>query len=169
MEILEYILNPSSLPDNIFTIYTIVKIIFILASVSLITLIIFLLIKSDWLYTHYIEDITEVLNMESYDMSQISKQWKKIKKRIDKATESERKLAVLEADKLLDSTLARLSYEGKTSGERIKQCSDLDEEIWEAHQIRNDIVHDPSVKISEDMARKALAIYERALEKLRAI
>ncbi len=167
MEILEYILNPSSMPDIFFTIYTILKIVFMLASVSLITLIIFLLMKSDWLYTHYIEDITEAMKMESYDMSQISKQWKKIKKRIEKATESERKLAILEADKLLDSTLSRLSYEGKTSGEKIKQCSDLEEEIWEAHQLRSDIVHDPSVKISEEAVRKALAIYERALEKLR--
>ncbi len=169
MEILEYILNPELLPGIFFNIYVIIKFLFMIAAVSLLTLIIFLLTKTDWLYIHYLEDFTEISKMKTYEVSLMSKEWKKIKKKAEKATESERKLAVLDADKLLERALTRFGYEGKTSGEKIKQCEDIDKEIWEAHQIRSDIVHDPSIRLSEEVTRKALMIYERALEKLKAI
>jgi hypothetical protein len=42
------------------------------------------------------------------------------------------------------------------------------EEVWEAHKIRNNIVHDPDYRLSLDEAKRALEIYEKALTDLQA-
>ena len=42
----------------------------------------------------------------------------------------------------------------------------LYEEVWEAHKIRNQIVHEPDFEITQSEARKILGIYEKAVKRL---
>jgi len=81
--------------------------------------------------------------------------------------ESEAKLALIEADALLDETLKRLGYPGESLGERLEKLT-VDilpnlEEIQKIHKIRNNIIHDPTYKLNLEEAKKALVIYEKAL------
>ena len=98
---------------------------------------------------------------------------KEIKKRLEKGWESEDKLAVIEADKLLDDFLKRMGYKGESLGERLKQ---LDKEImpnldrlWDAHNIRGDIVHDPGCRLDHKKAKEVIDIYEQAFDYLREV
>jgi hypothetical protein len=87
--------------------------------------------------------------------------------------ESEYKLAVIEADSVLDDILKRMGFAGQTLGERLEKLTSASltniEEVREAHKTRNNIVHDPNYRLSLDEARKLISIYEKALVDLQAL
>lgn len=61
---------------------------------------------------------------------------------------SDWRLAILEADVLLDELLDKLGYQGDSLGEKLKQVSHSEmatlDSAWEAHKIRNAIAHEGS-------------------------
>ena len=67
--------------------------------------------------------------------------------------ESSIKQALLEADKLLDLGLKDKKTKGETMGERLKSAKNLFDnnlynEIWQAHKLRNQMVHEDSEILS---------------------
>ena len=58
-------------------------------------------------------------------------------------------------------------------GERLKQITSAQianiDAIWQAHKIRNNIVHDPDFRLTRQDAENAVKIYQRALEDLMAL
>jgi len=117
-----------------------------------------------------LQDMTEFLTYRPYGVKKIVKIWSKIKGRLESGSESEYKLAVIEADSILNDILERMGFKGETLGNRLKQVTTAIlpsiEEVGEAHKIRNNIVHDPDYKLTLDQTQKALEIYERALRDL---
>jgi len=103
----------------------------------------------------------------------ITKKWTKIEERLKSGQEAELKLAVIEADKFFDDVLKRCSYAGKDMGERLRkinasQISNIDD-IWQAHKIRNNIVHDINYKLTIIDAEKAIKSFRSALEELEVL
>ena len=93
--------------------------------------------------------------------------WEKIKKRLDSDNESEYKVAVIEADNVIDDLISRLGYKGENLSERLEsipegQLYDLGE-IKEAHEIRNRIIHEEDFALSREDAKKVLGKYEHFL------
>jgi len=135
--------------------------------------ILYLLLKSDWLKRLFLRDLVEFFSFKSYEMRKVSRAWEKIIKRLKRVNESESKLAIIEADDLLNKILERMGYSGETLGEKLKRLSDVIlpnlDEVLEAHKIRSNIVHDPTYRLSLDEGRKVLKIYEKALLNLEAI
>lgn len=79
------------------------------------------------------------------------------------------KMAIVEADTLLDSALKSLTMSGQTLGERLKFAGYRYPElrkVWTAHRIRNQIVHESSFEISSSQGRYALSEYKKALKVL---
>jgi len=151
----------------------------ILLSLKILCIVIFLfflviifhsLRKSSWLRNRFLQDMTEFLTYRPYGVKKIVKIWSKIKGRLESGSESEYKLAVIEADSILNDILERMGFKGETLGNRLKQVTTAIlpsiEEVGEAHKIRNNIVHDPDYKLTLDQTQKALEIYERALRDL---
>ncbi len=100
----------------------------------------------------------------------IIKKWNKIEERLKLDTETELKLAIIEADKFFDGILKRFGYFGKDMGERLKranisQISNLND-IWEAHKVRNKIVHDTDYKLTNVEAKNAIESYKTALKEM---
>lgn len=61
------------------------------------------------------------------------------------------KAAVIDLDSLLDHALKNSRLNGQTMGERLKAAHSMFErslynEIWTAHKMRNQLVHEPSFK-----------------------
>lgn len=81
-------------------------------------------------------------------------------------------LAIINADKLLDTALRERGVVGTTLGERLKNAkpyvSSIDS-VWRAHKLRNRIAHDDGVKVSQRQASEALKIFKRALTDLGAL
>jgi hypothetical protein len=79
------------------------------------------------------------------------------------------KLAVIEADKLLDQVLRSLTIPGTTLGERLKAAAynyPNIHRVWGAHRLRNQLVHDTSFEMGSRQARQALDDFKAALKVL---
>ncbi|MCH8741450.1 hypothetical protein IH779_00975 [Patescibacteria group bacterium] len=152
---------------------SIIRIVFGLIFLSLFILVIFLLKGSSYLKLLFWQDIMEFFTFKPYGSKKIEKRWNKIKDRLNLSSESEHKLAIIEAESLLDDILKKIGFSGEVIGDRLKQITPLQleniEEILEAHKIRNNIVHDPDYRLSLEEAKKAFEIYEKALINLEAL
>jgi len=106
------------------------------------------------------------------DKTGIKKQWQGIEDLLKKPGEMNYKLAVLEADKLLDYILKSMAMPGKDLSERLRFVSfkynKLRRVRW-AHAVRNQIVHEATFSINFSLAKKAVKEFKRALEELGAL
>lgn len=98
------------------------------------------------------------------------KEMERIKERLRRATEADDRLAVIEADRLLDHALRDIGYAGKSLAERLEhlkpwQLANL-QDIWDAHKLRNRIVHEPGSRLPHYDAETAVKIIETALKHL---
>ncbi len=92
------------------------------------------------------------------------KDWKKIEGFLKKGASADLKLAIVEADKILEEALKNLGYQGENIKERLEQISkevypNL-EDLKYAHKIRNRIVHEKNFSLSKAKAEAVLRIYE---------
>lgn len=133
----------------------------------LLWLIIFIIVK-----THFIGEKTryffDVLGKNRISKRRTVKIWKQILRRFDTGDDSNLKLAIIEADKVLDELLKLSGYEGETMGDRLKQITSANlsniSEIWQAHKIRNRIVHEPDFKLDRGEAWMCVEIYKKAFQ-----
>ena len=167
-EIVQFIAEPDF---NIWWL-SLLKIIFLGAGLFYIGFIVYALIKTTWLKRLMLWDLREILTYRHFGLAGIAKKWAKIKERFDMATESEAKLAIIEVDNLLNEILKDMGYRGETLGEKLdKLTPELLAnllQVREAHQIRSNIVHDPSYHLHSEEAKRAMDIYEQALINLQA-
>jgi hypothetical protein len=97
--------------------------------------------------------------------SKEKERWKEVRKHIGSDNPNEWRLAIIEADVMLDELVSRMPFEGTTLGERLKNAhrntfSTLDL-AWEAHRVRNNIAHSGSAySLSKRDAEKTIAQYE---------
>lgn len=106
------------------------------------------------------------------DRESLRRRWKEIEKMLDQPGDMSRKLAILEADKLLDHSLKALGMAGETMGERLKFAQYKYPElrnVWNAHKIRNQLAHEATFRLDAGTARRALKDFERALNRIGAI
>lgn len=148
----------------------VVKIIFIFFGLFFLGGTIYFLLTTSWLKRIILQDLYEVLTYRPYWLRDTKRKWKKILGRLRSNLESEYKLAVMEADSMLNDALKQMGYTGESLGERLEKITketlpNLDE-VWEAHKIRNNLVHDPDYKLTFNEAKRALAIFEKALKSL---
>jgi hypothetical protein len=94
--------------------------------------------------------------------------WQRILEQAGSDNEHDWRLAILEADIMLNELLDMRGYKGETMAEKMKQADRADfnsiDAAWEAHKIRNDIVHrSASHSLSQRETRRVIALYERVL------
>lgn len=99
--------------------------------------------------------------------------WGEIIRHLESSKESDWKLAVIEADKLLDNFLKSSGYFGDTMGERLMNIKKEEllsiDGLWEAHKVRNKLVHDVNYFLRYAEARRAIDLYEKALQELEVV
>lgn len=99
--------------------------------------------------------------------------WKKIEARLAKGSVSEYKVAILEADQLVDVVLAQMGYSGDNLQERISQLLALGIDraatVNEAHALRNRIIYEPDFSIDRAETERILGLYKEFLEKWEAL
>lgn len=109
---------------------------------------------------------TSALDQEKY-----RSRWLAITQSVGNTSDSWQ-LAIMNADKLLDSALRERGVAGETMGERLKnvktQLSGI-EGVWRAHKLRNRIAHEDAVQVSQRQANEALKIFKKALTDLGAL
>jgi hypothetical protein len=97
----------------------------------------------------------------------ISSKWSEVQNLKDENP----KLAILEADKLLDYALGCRGAHGNL-GDKLKSkgaiFSDLNA-VWAAHKLRNRIAHELDLRLATNEVQNALKKFERALRDLQAL
>jgi len=148
----------------------------IFIAISLISLygIYFFLKDSKWLRHIIWEDLVQFFTWKPFETRKFLQAWQKINKRLEKGLESEYKLAVIEADSILNDVVKRMGYAtGDSLGERLDEIGEdiltNIEEVREAHNVRNDIVHDLDYQLTLERAKEIISIYEKALAELEAL
>jgi len=79
---------------------------------------------------------------------------------------SDWKLAVIEADSMLEELMQQLGFKGATLGDKLKSADQNSfrslTSAWEVHTIRNRIAHEgTSFELSQREAKRVIAIYEQ--------
>lgn len=103
----------------------------------------------------------------------VNSKWQEIVAKAESESEKEWKLAIIEADALVDLVLKRSGYRGETMLERLKavlpeNLSSLTQ-LWEAHKIRNQIAHNPEFILPQKEMIKILKIYKLVLKELKTL
>jgi len=102
---------------------------------------------------------------DSFDYEYLKTRQEKINSWVNGDSDSEYALALIEADKLLDYFLKARHFAGNTLGERLKVAGYRFPElrkVWPAHKMRNRIVHESSVKISQSQVKSYWRDYQKA-------
>lgn len=101
----------------------------------------------------------------------MQKRWDKIKERLKTGNISQYKVAIIEADAMVDEILGGIGYKGSNMAEKLEQIElnhidDHLEALKGAHQIRNRIVHEENFEIDERLAKAVIGVYENFLRYL---
>ena len=142
---------------------------FVLGAVFLV-MIVFIISRTNWLRYRYLEDVVGFFGYRPMGMGKLIKQWNKIIKRLESGSEDEYKVAILEAEEMLDNILERLNYPGDTLKERMDKLSPTTisnkEGVEIACKTRNEIVYDPNYRLPLDKAKETLDYFGQALKDL---
>ncbi len=95
--------------------------------------------------------------------------WEQVMFHIASSNPSDWRLAILEADIILDELLDQLGYTGDTIGDKLKKVAKGDFETldnaWEAHKIRNAIAHEGhDFQLSQLEAQRIIAMYQSVFQ-----
>ena len=150
------------------------KLISIIISVLFSALFIYFFLKFQKLVQLKISMIKSFYSsMEPGKGGAVQSRWEEIFPHFRSSHEAEWKLAIIEADKLVDDILKVAGYPGETMGDRLMsielgQLESLNG-LWEAHKIRNKLVHETSYFLRFAEAQRAFQLYEKTLKELQAI
>ncbi|MEK7148341.1 MAG: hypothetical protein AAB770_00305 [Patescibacteria group bacterium] len=114
----------------------------------------------------------EPIRLEEFAAKEKFVQWQVVLDHVNSESPAEWKLAILEADNILDEILEDQGYVGKTLADKLKTMSRTKvasyDDIWEAHKIRNQIAHGGAIDmdLSKKMARDTIAKFGNAFKEL---
>ena len=96
--------------------------------------------------------------------------WEKVLHYLASDNPAEWKLAVLEADNILDEVIKHLRTVGENLGERLKSIAPGElltlDDAWEAHKTRNQVAHETNFILTKPVARQTIERYKRVFEEL---
>ncbi len=95
-----------------------------------------------------------------------NERWRKVLTYVFSDNSADWKLAIIEADSMLESLLTDLGFRGENLGERLKSANQETFRplsiAWEAHTVRNRIAHEGlGYDISQHEAKRIIALYEQ--------
>jgi hypothetical protein len=118
--------------------------------------------------------MAEQLWQELHGGSATNARWLDVQQHVVSDNPNDWKLAIIEADIMLDGALSNAGYGGPSIGEKLKgvppqQLRSLND-AWQAHKIRNQIAHEGAdFVLTQKVARETILQYERVLKEFKAI
>lgn len=136
-------------------------------------ILVIIIIKMGSLIKEEVTELKAKLDLPEEATSAYDNRWQEIKSHVNSFKESEWKFAVIEADKLVDDVLKSAGFAGESMGERLMlikpdQLLNL-QYLWDAHKLRNLLVHDASYQMTHRQAIWAIEAFENVLRELEAL
>ena len=141
----------------------------VLVTAGLIAGTIAIIIKTGW-FTTRVDRIRHVILKTEMPKQRARGAWDAVQKHFFSGNMNDLKVAVMEADNILNDALRYAGIPGTSLGEKLKnlkrdQVPNL-EDVWAAHKLRNDIAHETSFVLKRDAAERALESFQVALKNL---
>lgn len=91
--------------------------------------------------------------------------WQTVLDHVNSPNPSDWRLAIIEADNILEEMMNVMGYQGDNLGEKLKSVEPSDfntlQNAWEAHKVRNKIAHEGlSFKIDQREAKRVISLFE---------
>ncbi|OGZ04195.1 MAG: hypothetical protein A2648_01250 [Candidatus Lloydbacteria bacterium RIFCSPHIGHO2_01_FULL_41_20] len=142
-------------------------------SILLITIIIYSFVRLREIRKEQEKELAKIISYGPEPTPRHEK-WQIVLDHLDSANPSEWKLAILEADNMLDEMVRRMGYSGENLGERLKTIEPSDfsniQSAWEAHKVRNKIAHEGSeFFFSHREAKRIVGLYEEVFREFEFI
>ncbi|MDO8442761.1 MAG: hypothetical protein Q7S81_00670 [bacterium] len=131
--------------------------------------IVYIITKTSY-FNGKVENYMDILGFGNLTKRRSLKGWEQIKKRIASPLQQDWKLAVLEADKIMNEILKMAGYLGTDLNKKLEiltkeNLSNLDE-IKKAHFLSDKIMKDPSMELKKEDAIIALKSFKKAFIEL---
>ncbi|MDO8520578.1 MAG: hypothetical protein Q7S52_00500 [bacterium] len=107
-----------------------------------------------------------------HERTEKNERWERVEQYLHSENPSDWKIAILEADNILDDVVERMGYRGETLGERMKMIEASDfphlDLAWKAHKLRNEIAHSAGADfvLSRTTVDQTVNIYHRIFKEL---
>ena len=103
-----------------------------------------------------------------------NEQWELIEEHISSENASDWRVAILEADNMLEDMLVRMGYDGESIADRLRAVEPSDfthiQSAWEAHKVRNKIAHEGvNFVVTQREARRVIELYRKVFEEFHYI
>ena len=156
-----------------FNLFGTVKTVLMILSIIFAAILVIIVIKMGSLIKEEIAELKAELAPPEEAASTYDNRWQEIRNHVNSFKESEWKFAVIEADKLVDDVLKSAGFAGESMGERLMlikpdQLLNL-QYLWDAHKLRNLLVHDPNYQMTHRQAIWAIEAFENVLRELEAL
>lgn len=128
-----------------------------------------IIVKIGWL-SYRVNRFRNVVLKTDMSKKEAQKAWAGVQKHFFAGDDNDLKIAVMEADNVMNDALRYAGIRGINLGERLKnvkkgQMPNI-EDVWGAHKLRNEIAHETNFKLKRDTTERALHAYEEALKNL---
>lgn len=126
------------------------------------------------------EEETEIIREQErawkhmYGATTQNSKWRQVEEHIQSDSPSDWRLAIIEADIMLEDLLTNLGYSGSTIGEKLKTVNPASfttvDDAWKAHKVRNEIAHRGSdFVLTKRIATDTIMQYKRVFDEHNAL
>lgn len=99
--------------------------------------------------------------------------WERVLKAQESENPADWKLAIIEADNMLDEMVRVLRPAGENLGERLKSIEPSDfltiQDAWEAHKVRNRIAHESDYMLTKRELARVINLFKNVFEEFEVI
>ncbi len=136
--------------------------------------IVWTLIKSPWVYWHISADLSDFLHAGPVSSETIyQRKWEKIKKRLSSHNEANWKLAIIEAEEIVEEVLSKMGYKGDGIREKLKGVDPATipqlPNLISGYDIFINIIADKNYQIKQEDAIKIVSNFEEFLKSVEMI
>ncbi len=137
-----------------------------ISSVLFLACIIFVLFKLDKVIKEDSKKYSPI-DIEGEEKQKSKIEWEIILNHLNSQNQAEWKLAIIEADSILDDILREVGYQGETLADRLKEAGsgEVVQQAWEAHKVRNMIAHKGGTELTYREAKRVVGLYENVFKK----
>jgi len=143
-----------------------------LITLGLLSAIVYLFVRTSQIQAREMQRIKSAIPKRMQEKR--NDRWEKVLEHVASDNPNDWRLAIIEADVMLDEVITRMGYMGNSLGDKLKGVvrGDLKmlDAAWEAHRVRNQIAHEGSDYIlTQREARRIIELYSLVFQELKYI
>jgi len=155
------------------TVDSVVTFVLSVVSIFFITVIIYILVRKHEMREKKAVKLSRPLEAD-IEILKKNERWQAVLKHVYSQNSSDWRLAIIEADNILEEMVTKIGYKGENLGEKLKSVEPSDfltlQDAWEGHKIRNKIAHEGlNFQIDHREAKRVISLFEKVFKEFEYI